>query len=105
MTDSVIRTLEPSGRSSPKISPDDMRNVAAVLSQWRCNDLEHIDSVVEIGSELSPEHRPFQVAVGGGDDSNVCTLLPIRTHGAVGSEFQRAKQFRLYFRCELAKLV
>jgi hypothetical protein len=67
--------------------------------------LEHIDSVIEVGSELSAEYRPFQIAVGCCDDSNVCTLLSVCADGAVDSEVQRAKQFRLYFRRELAKLV
>jgi hypothetical protein len=83
----------------------DLRNVAAVLSQGRRDDPKHIDSVIEIGSELTPEHRTFQVAVGGGDDPNVCMLLAIRAHGAEGPEFQRAKQFRLHFRREFPKLV
>jgi hypothetical protein len=80
-------------------------NVAAVLSQGRCDDLKYIDSVKKIGSELAPEYRASQVAVGGGDDPNVCALLSVRAHGAVGSEFQRAKQLRLYFRREFPKLV
>ena len=63
---------------------DQQGNILFSLTQRRKFQLDHVDPIVEVFSELSLLHHFKEVPVGGGYDTNIRQLALYRSEGFIG---------------------
>src|SRR6266540_3747527 len=80
-------------------------DVGPSLAQWRENDFDSTDSVIEILAETSVLDRGLQLAICGADDPNVGAAVRRVADAAKLAVLEKAKQLRLRGQRHLADLV
>ncbi|HEY4056179.1 MAG TPA: hypothetical protein VGM39_06195 [Kofleriaceae bacterium] len=83
----------------------ELGHVFPALAQWRKTDGDDVDAIVEIAAESTDAHIGREVAVGRGDHADIDAFGDIRTHASHFTFLQRAQQFDLERRGQLAYLI
>ena len=84
---------------------DEQRDVGASLTQWRYDEREHRESVIEILTKADDSTSSAEVAVGRRDDANVHTDRARRADARHLALLENAEQPLLYTGAHLADFV
>src|SRR5262245_32746685 len=81
------------------------RNFLSPLSQRGNADLDHVEPIVEVFSELAAPHRLFQIAIRRGDHARVGGAQPMASHARESEVLQHMEELGLQRERQFCDLV